>query len=107
MTTGMCSRFGALIIVSACVQTAPAADEFVQTIRPVLASYCMPCHDPAGQNAAKFLAAHTAKDIELNRGLWRNVAAQIRNRSMPPVASKITEEERLQVADWVENQLRV
>src|SRR5215469_17110024 len=107
MAAGICSRFGALIIAGACVQAIPAADEFVQTIRPILASNCMPCHDPAGQNPAKFLAAHTAKDIELTRGLWRNVAAQIRNRSMPPMASKITEEERIQVADWVENQLRV
>jgi hypothetical protein len=107
MTTGMCSRFGALIIASACLQAAPATDEFVQTIRPILTSNCMPCHDPAGQNPAKFLVAHTAKEIELKRGLWRNVAAQIRNRSMPPMASKITEEERIEVANWVENELRV
>jgi len=42
----------------------------------------------------------------MRRGLWRNVATQLRNRTMPPVASKLTEEDRLRVAIWVENRLR-
>ena len=67
----------------------------------------MPCHDPIrSKNPANFLTAQTAKDIESKRGLWRNVAAQLRNRSMPPVASKITEDERLVVANWIEGRLR-
>ncbi len=107
----MTRRFGFLLTTAACtVLTAAAAttpDQFAQTIRPILSANCTPCHDPAGKNPANFLTAHTAKDIELKRGLWRNVAAQVRNRSMPPVASKITEDERIAVANWVENQLRV
>ncbi|HWB87335.1 MAG TPA: DUF1592 domain-containing protein [Bryobacteraceae bacterium] len=108
MTTGLFSRFGALLIVSACTYAATApTDEFAQKIRPILASNCMPCHDPAGSNPNKFLAAHVSKDIELKRGLWRDVEEQIRNRSMPPIASKITEEQRLIVADWVDKELRL
>ncbi len=85
----------------------PAPDVFVKTIRPVLAANCVPCHDPVkSKNPANFLTAQTAKDIEAKRGLWRNVAAQLRNRSMPPGNSKITELERLTVADWVEGRLR-
>jgi hypothetical protein len=97
----LCALFSAGLLSSA---TAP--DPFTQTIRPILAANCMPCHDPKAANPAKFLTAQTAKDIEAKRGLWRNVAAQLRNRSMPPIASKITEEERLVVANWVENRLR-
>jgi hypothetical protein len=86
---------------------APPSDAFTQTVRPILATNCVPCHDPVkSKNPANFLTAQTAKDIESKRGLWRNVAAQLRNRSMPPIASKITEEERLVVANWVEGRLR-
>ena len=82
-------------------------DQFATTIRPILAANCTPCHDPVhSTNPARFLTAQTAKDIESQRGLWRNVAAQLRNRSMPPVASKITEEERLVAANWIESRLR-
>jgi len=98
----------ALLAVSglALAATAPA-DPFVATIRPILASNCMPCHDPVhSTNPARFLTAQTAKDIELQRGLWRNVAAQLRNRSMPPGVSKITEDERLVAANWIEGRLR-
>jgi hypothetical protein len=86
---------------------ADGLDEFTQSIRPILAQNCGICHNPQNpKNPANFLTAQTANDIESKRGLWRNVAAQIRNRSMPPVASKITEEERLKVATWVETRLR-
>ena len=82
-------------------------DEFARSIRPVLAQHCGGCHDPANtKNPADFLKAQSAKDMESKRGLWRNVAAQMRNRSMPPIASKLTEEDRLRVATWVENRLR-
>jgi len=99
----LCASFSAVLIFSAPAST----DPFTQTIRPILAANCMPCHDPVkSNNPAKFLTAQTAKDIESKRGLWRNVAAQLRNRSMPPIASKITEEERLVVANWVDSRLR-
>jgi hypothetical protein len=85
---------------------AGAADAFTQSIRPILDANCGVCHNPAGKNPANFLTAKVAKDIELKRGLWRNVAAQLRNRSMPPIASKLTEDDRLLVANWVDNRLR-
>ena len=58
------------------------------------------------RNPANFLKAATAKDMEADRGLWRSVAAQLRNRTMPPVASKLSEADRLRVSHWVETQLR-
>lgn len=53
-----------------------------------------------------FLKAESAKDIESNRRMWRSVAAQLRNRTMPPMASKLSEDDRLQIAAWVEERLR-
>ena len=84
-----------------------AADEFAASIRPVLARNCAACHNPnSPKNRVNFLKATTVEDIESNRGLWRNVAAQLRNRTMPPVETKLTEEERLRVAGWIDNRLR-
>src|SRR5215471_7247239 len=81
--------------------TAWAADPFVTDIRPVLQENCGACHGAArARGPANFLKAQSAKDIEAERGLWRNVAAQLRNRTMPPAASKLTEEDRIHVAAW-------
>jgi hypothetical protein len=62
---------------------------------------------PNSRNRISFLRANTTQDIETNRGLWRNVAAQLRNRTMPPVDSKLSEDDRLRVASWIDNRLRV
>jgi cytochrome c553 len=84
-----------------------AAAEFAKSIRPVLAENCGACHNhAAGHGPANFLKAQTAKDIEADRGLWRNVAAQLRNRTMPPVESKLAETDRLRVAFWIDARLR-
>ncbi len=86
---------------------AEAAREFAQTIKPPLVANCAGCHNPANpRNRIDFLKGDSFKDVETRRGLWRDVAAQIRNRTMPPVASKMTEEERLHIATWVESRLR-
>ena len=96
----------ALMPLIASAATAPAS-EFTDTVRPVLEQNCAMCHNPGKpRNPANFLKAQTAKDIESDRRLWHNVAAQLRNRTMPPVASKLTEEDRLRIATWIENDLR-
>src|SRR5260370_31545228 len=104
------------ILLIACASLLPAAvawcdpnpsQEFSQTIRPVLVQNCAACHNPANaKNPAAFLKAATVTDMEANRALWRNVAAQMRNRTMPPMASKLTEEDRFRVSTWIENRLR-
>ena len=70
-----------------------------QSIRPVLAQNCAACHDPAkAKNPVAFLKATTVADMEANRGLWRNVAAQMRNRTMPPTAIEADRRGRFRVA---------
>jgi cytochrome c553 len=100
-------RCAALLILVEPLAAATAPADFTTSIRPVLVENCAPCHNPAkARGPANFLKAQTDKDIQADRGLWRNVAAQLRNRTMPPVASKLTEEDRLRVATWVDTQLR-
>ena len=80
----------------------------VRRIHPsLLAQNCAACHNPNNpRNRINFLKANTIQDIESNRGLWRNVAAQLRNRTMPPVETKLSEDDRLRVAAWIDNRLR-
>jgi Protein of unknown function (DUF1587) len=80
--------------------------DFVDIIRPVLERNCAVCHNSAKAKGPAFLKATKVADMEANRGLWRNVAAQMRNRTMPPTASKLTEEERFQVSSWIDQRLR-
>lgn len=88
-------------------QQSASKDAFAQSIRPVLAQNCIACHNPANpKNRINFLKATTAKDIQLNRGLWRDVAVQMRNRTMPPVESKLSEDDRLRVSTWIDDRLR-
>ncbi len=95
----------AFAVLASPQQAAP--DEFVQSIRPVLTENCAACHNPNNpKNRIGFLKAATSKDMQANRGLWRNVAAQLHNRTMPPVDSKLSEDDRLRVSRWIEDQLR-
>jgi mono/diheme cytochrome c family protein len=96
-----------VLCASAYAATTNGKEDFTKSIRPVLAQNCAPCHtSTTGKGPANFLKAQTAKDVDADRGLWRNVAAQLRNRTMPPVASKLTEDDRLRVAAWVDTELR-
>ena len=87
---------------------AAAADEFSDSIRPVLDQHCSACHDP-GKKASRvdFLKATTTADISQQRSLWRNVATQLRNRTMPPAESPLTEQDRFRVSSWINEQLRL
>lgn len=99
---------GALLAVAWGASNKPdASEEFSRTIRPVLLDNCGACHNPDNpKNRVDFLKAKGAGDLEARRGLWRDVTAQLRNRTMPPAASKLSEQDRLRVADWVERRLR-
>jgi hypothetical protein len=96
-----------VFVVCAAALAQEPAREFAQSIRPVLDRNCAPCHNPGGPaRRANFLEATSIRDVETRRGLWSNVAAQLRNRTMPPGESRLSEDERLRVATWVEGRLR-
>jgi hypothetical protein len=82
-------------------------DELARSIRAVLAQNCVACHNPANpKNRINFLKAANRGDLQANRGLWRDVAMQLRNRTMPPVESKLTDKDRLRAATWIDGRLR-
>jgi hypothetical protein len=73
----------------------------------VLEANCAACHNPANpKNRHNFLKAAEATDVETRRGLWRSVATQLRNRTMPPGAARLSEQDRKLAADWIEARLR-
>ncbi len=87
--------------------SANAAEDFAKDLKPVLEQNCSACHNPANpKNRLNFLKAQKAEDLNDSRMLWRDVATQLRNRTMPPMASKLTEADRLRVSTWIDRQLR-
>lgn len=88
-------------------KAAAAPDEYATKVRPVLEQNCTPCHAGAGgKGPVNFLTVQSAKEVEAKRGLFRNVAAQLRNRTMPPGKSKLAEQDRMLVASWLEQDLK-
>jgi cytochrome c553 len=108
ISRNVCLLAGAILLAPPAASPQQAATgEFAQSIRPILAQNCAACHNPANPKLrVNFLKAATAKDVEANRGLWRDVATQLRNRTMPPIDSKLTEDDRLRVALWIDKDLR-
>lgn len=88
-------------------QASSPTDEFSQSVRPSLVQNCSGCHNPKNpKNHIDFLKANNSAEMESSRGLWRNVAAQLRNRTMPPGDAKMSEDDRLHISSWIETRLR-
>lgn len=88
-------------------QAAPAPDVFATSIKPVLEANCAACHNPANpKNRVGFLKANSTSQVDSERALWRNVATQLRNRTMPPGASNLSEEDRFRITTWIGERLR-
>ena len=83
-----------------------AADTFGSEIRPILERHCQACHGEGSDNRIRFLEATSAADVAGSRGLWRNVAMQLRNRTMPPAGPQPSEGDRLRVSSWIDETLR-
>ena len=80
--------------------------EYETSIRPVLVEYCGACHSGGADNRIRFLEAASADSVAAEPGLWRNVAMQLRNRTMPPTGPQPSERDRMQIADWIDRTLR-
>ncbi len=96
---------GAIGLAQPLPETAEAA--FSQRVRPVLNEHCVACHNPAdAKNRHDFLKHDDVSDVAARRTLWRDVATQLRNRTMPPGDARISEDDRMFVAGWIETRLR-
>ncbi len=95
------------LVIAALPALLAAEDEFAVEIKPVLEENCSACHNPDNpKNKVDFLKAATTADVAARRGLWKNVSTQLRNRTMPPVDSKLTETARFRVTTWIDEKLR-
>jgi hypothetical protein len=102
-THGLC-----IVLVSLLASGVLVADEFSSDIRPVLVENCQACHGPESKNRIRFLTDKTVADVSKNRGLWRSVAMQLRNRTMPPAMGRQpSEHDRIRVASWIDETLRL
>ena len=98
-------KFLLFVLASGVVWAAP--DEFLAKIRPILTEHCSSCHNPANpRNRIDFLKSESPTDVETRRTLWRDVAMQLRNRTMPPGVAKISEADRMLAANWIDDRLR-
>lgn len=81
-----------------------SATKFEDSVRPLLVKYCGECHsEDEGPVDVAFLAAQRVQDLEKARGLWKSVAEQLENRTMPPGEEvQPTEQERLELAQWID-----
>jgi hypothetical protein len=100
-----------LVLAWICVSAAHASEDdaaaFAQRVRPALEANCSACHNPAdAKNRHNFLKSHDVTDVETRRVLWRDVATQLRNRTMPPGGAGLPEADRLFIANWIENRLQ-
>ncbi|PHS00967.1 MAG: hypothetical protein COA78_23290, partial [Blastopirellula sp.] len=98
------------LILSVSVQAVEpvSASHFADQVRPVLMQYCGKCHAPDDpENDVNFLSALKNEDLPLQRTLWMSVVVQLRNRTMPPAKEEQpNEQNRLEIANWVETYLR-
>ncbi len=86
-----------------------SATHYADRVRPKLAEYCGDCHDPGDDaNHVSFLSAGTDAGINDDRGLWKSVVEQLRNRTMPPADSDLqpSEHDRREIADWIDGFLQ-
>lgn len=96
-------------LAAACLGLVPAtlsADTFRSEVRPVLEEHCQACHSADSDNRIRFLRAQSSDDVAKDRSLWRNVAMQLRNRTMPPSGPQPSEGDRLRISSWIDETLR-
>ncbi len=88
--------------------TPQPAREYENSIRPILEKFCIECHEPGkDHDAFAFLKAKSADDVANDRSLWKSVAEQLRNRTMPPADDPQPDEgDRLRIANWIDETMR-
>lgn len=62
--------------------------DFEKEIKPVLQSYCMPCHGGAGKGGVSLDVLATNADAAANSGILSKMAGQVEAGKMPPPNGK-------------------
>lgn len=100
-----------LLFLAAVVTSRLRADNtsngYVNTVRPLLMTYCSDCHSPDDdEDVVGFLKATEVAGIGQRREVWSSATEQLHNRTMPPAdLDQPTEAERLQLSTWINEYL--
>ncbi len=91
----------------ACSVAASSADEFQDTVRPLLREYCVACHSTKDQQGEldleQFISIALVKS---NTGVWEHVREQLANNEMPPKDAKpLSSEQRGVLVRWTQRTL--
>lgn len=99
----------ALILATTVVSAAEVTDtelerRLTQTVRPLVATYCVGCHSGANAAAQFDLRPYTTVALVVrDHPRWALVAEKLTSMEMPPKQVKQpTAEERQQIVEWVE-----
>src|SRR5579862_4761287 len=107
---GIARRLAAAAILA--IRLASAADpteaeldrRFTQTVRPFLATYCLPCHGGSTPAAQLDLRQYTTvADVARDHLRWALVSEKLTSAQMPPKGRKTPPEgERAEIVQWIE-----
>jgi hypothetical protein len=94
------------LLVLTCAAGASAQD-YVQSLQPLLKAYCLDCHNEKKTKGELNLARFdTESSVLADRKAWRRVWEMLHNREMPPPEEEQpAEEQRLALTDWIEQML--
>jgi len=97
------TRAGLLALILGASVTAGEAITFERDVRPLVETYCFPCHGPEKQKGDLNLSTFTTRDQALKASkIWRTARHQLISNEMPPAKSKQpTDAERQLVVDWI------
>jgi hypothetical protein len=98
------SRIALLLVAFSCTLS---ARDFPGSLQPFLKEYCLECHNDKKQKGELNLARFaTEASILGERQVWRRVWEMLHNREMPPPEDKQPgEDQRLALANWIEQML--
>ncbi len=122
MSKLLARRLVALLVAVACgvvlltvaptpapVKAAEPADEFVTSVRPLIAKYCAECHNDKKPEADLDLTTFiTLADVKKSPKVWQKVGEMIDGGQMPPkdATQKPTAEEKQKLQAWVRAHLK-
>jgi len=96
------------LLVGITISWANDEEVFDKEILTVLDRVCFECHEPGqSKGGVPFMEVLTTEEIRGMRSVWRSVASQLHNRTMPPLEDEQpTEEERERVVTWIREYLK-
>ncbi len=82
------------IYVAILFQGMAHAGDFETAARPLIAKYCLACHNSTAHVAGLDLGAALKQDVPSHAELWKKVAARVESEAMPPAGARPSASER-------------